>query len=420
MSDTAPLPHALIAEKSILSAMFQNPANIGRAAAEGIGMDAFHIPAHKTILEYLIKARNAGHIEEDGRISLSVLIQSAQIDSVLDRMGGPFAISEIYGYAMTTAGWSAWCDQVRECKARRIALEAAETLNGVTDSEEAINALTAALDATRRAITAKTRSMNAKDACAAFLKSYVASFENGDIPGESTGIGEIDAITGGAKPGELWVISGPSSSGKSVLMYQIESEFLGKNRVVANFSAELMAREIVGRLTTLRARVTYDAITKPRDVTKSDMKRIQTAVEEMQSTRMWIDDSSGQNLDSIFSEAERIKDIEGEVNLIVADYIQIMKGVRNKGDSREQEVASISGGLTQLATKMGCPVVAGSQETDGKTRESRAIENDADVWIQIQDEGILMKKVRNGQRDVLINLKLDGAAQRFRYFRPIE
>jgi len=416
---TTPRPHALLAEKSVLSVMFQKPGNIARAASEGITSDAFHIPAHREILAALIRSRDAGHVTSEGEIDLGILVQSAQMNGILDRMGGASDVSSIFGYAVSADGWSAWCDQIRECKARRIALEASEALSGAMDSGEAIEAAQRALDAMRGAITAKTRSVNAKQACQEFIDSYVAAYENGDLPGVSTGVGEIDAITGGMKPGELWVISGPSSSGKSVLMYQVESEFLGNGKVVANFSAELMAREIVGRLVTLRARVGYDAITTPKGVTKSEITKIQTAIKEMEQTRMWIDASAGQSLDSISSEAERIRDIEGDIDLIVVDYIQIIRGVRSKGDSREQEVASISGGLKQLAKKMGCPVITGSQENDdGKTRESRAIEQDADVWIKITSDGILMKKVRNGQREVMINLALDGAAQRFRYFQP--
>jgi replicative DNA helicase len=259
--------------------------------------------------------------------------------------------------------------------------------------------------------------VNAKQACDEFIAHYIACYENGDIPGRSTGIGEIDAITGGMKPGELWVISGPSSSGKSVLMYQIESEFLGDNRVVLNFSAELMRHEIVGRLVTLRARVDYEAITKPKEVTKAEIAKVQSAITAMRDTRMWFDASAGQSLDSITSGTEQIRDIEGEIGLIIVDYIQIIRGIRNRGDSREQEVASISGGLKQLAKKMACPVIAGSQENDdGKTRESRAIEQDADVWLKITDGGLLLKKVRNGARDQTLPLALDGAAQRFRYF----
>ena len=413
-----PRPHAPMAEKAILSCMFQEPSRIARAAAEGIDAEAFHIPAHRTMLSRLIIARDGDIMDESGRVELVTFVQSAHIDGLLDRMGGAAAIMEVYGYATSPAGWSAWCDQLRECKARRIALEAADTLAGDMDSGDAINAATDALERMKRAITAKTRSLNAKQACDEFISGYVASYENGDLPGTSTGIGEIDAITGGAKPGELWTVGGPSSSGKSVLMYQIASEFIGDGKIVAIFSAELMAREIVGRLVCLKARVTYDAITTPRDVSKSEMVKVQQAIGDMAKTRMWIDASAGQSLDTIASESERIKDIEGKVDLIVVDYIQIVRGNRNKGDSREQEVASISGGLKQLAKKMGCPVITGSQlNDDGKTRESRAIEQDSDVMMLIQDDGIKMKKVRNGQRDSLAPLTLDGSSQRFRYFQ---
>jgi replicative DNA helicase len=287
------------------------------------------------------------------------------------------------------------------------------------DSGEAIQAATDALEAMRKAITAKTRALNAKQATDDFIQSYVATYQNGDLPGKSTGIGEIDAITGGPKPGELWTVGGPSSSGKSVLMYQIGSEFLADGAVVAIFSAELMNREVVGRLVTLRARVPYQSITTPKDVTKHEMGRIQVAIGEMALTRMWIDATSGQSIDSISSESERIRDIEGGIDLIIVDYIQIIKGNRHRGDSREQEIASISGGLKQLAKKMGCPVITGSQlNDDGKTRESRAIEQDSDVLMIIEDGGIRMKKVRNGARDQVLPLALDGSAQRFRHVIP--
>jgi replicative DNA helicase len=420
MNETDPFPHAPIAEKSILSLMFRKPSNIAKAAAEGITADAFHLPGNKVILAQLVKARDAGHIDQQGEICLATFVQQAALDGTIDHMGGPANVAEVSGYAYFDGGWSAWCDQLREAKARRIALRASQTIGECCDDAgEAIKATREALDAMQQAVSAKTRSLNAKDACDEFITAYLQANENGDIPGTSSGIGEIDAVTGGLKPGELWTVGGPSSSGKSVLMYQVASEFLGSRKVVAIFSAELMAREIVGRLVTLRARVDYDAITNPRGVTKSDMTRIQIALGEMQTDQMWIDTSSGQSLDSIASESERIRDIAGNLDLIVVDYIQIIKGTRGKGDSREQEVASISGGLKQLAKKMSCPVITGSQlNDDGKVRESRAIEQDSDVLIVIENQGVRLKKVRNGQRYVQVPIALDGAKQKFRYFKP--
>jgi len=420
MTDTIQaMPHAPMAEKSILSMMFRKPAHIARAAAEGLTDDAFHLPANRILLERLIKARDMQHLTAEGEIDLTLLVQQAAMDGILDRMGGAAEVCETFNYANSCDGWSSHADQLRECKARRIAVVASQSLADALDSEEAIRTAKTTLEALQRAITAKTKAMNAKQATDDFITKYVSNAENGDIPGISTGIGEIDALTGGMKPGELWTVGGPSSSGKSVLMYQVAGEFVSGNRPVAIFSLELMTHEIIGRLITLTARVPHDSITNPKSVTKSEMVKIQNAVAEVAKSRLWIDATGGQSLDSISSEAERIRDIEGDLGLIVVDYIQICKGERQKGESREREIASISGGLKQLAKKMNCAVITGTQlNDDGKTRESRAIEQDSDILMLIQDDGILMKKNRNGKRDQTVNLALDGSAQRFRYFRP--
>jgi replicative DNA helicase len=415
------IPHAPIAEKSILSCILHDPRMLPRAAAEGIDREAFHIPAHRLILAAIRDAIDEGQMDGE-EICIATLVQRAALEGNLASMGGPAAIAEIAGYAFSPAGWSQWCEILRECKTRRIAIQAADSLGEAVDAEDAIKRATDALEAMRGAFTAKTRSVRSRDACADFIQRYQASYE-GDptAAGVPTGIGEIDAITGGAKPGELWVVGGPSSSGKSALMYQIGAEFLGQGKTVAIFSAELMAHEIIGRIVCLRARVPYSVITTPTEgeVTKIDLDRVQRAVREVSTMPLWLDASGNQSIDTIAGECERIRDIEGRLDLIVADYIQIIKGRRERGDSREQEIASISGGLKQLAKAMGCPVLSGTQLNDnGQTRESRAIEQDADVLMLISDAGLKMHKVRNGKRGEVLPLELDGANQRFRYFQP--
>jgi replicative DNA helicase len=410
------LPHAVMAEKSILSVMFRDPRNIARASAEGLTAESFYLPAHQELLSRIIMARDAEAFTDDGEIDIGILIQSAHMDGALDRIGGPSEVYSIATYAIGLSGWTAWGDQMRECQARRIALAASKAISEAQDSGEAMQAAQDALDAMRRTVTAKTRAMNAKQAGDDFLRQYIASFDAGDIPGDSTGIEEIDQVTGGMRKGELWTIGGKSSSGKSVLMFQMASGMVMAGKPVAIFSLELMPHEIIGRLVTLAAKVRHDAITKPKTVNKSEMGKIKMAVETLQESKLWIDASASQTLDTIVSEAERIRDIEGDLSLIVVDYIQIVTGNRNKGESREQEIARVSGGLKQLAKRMGCPVITGSQLNEqGQTRESRAVEQDSDALLIIEDGSILLKKVRNGERGSSINLALDGSAQRFRY-----
>jgi replicative DNA helicase len=87
-----------------------------------------------------------------------------------------------------------------------------------------------------------------------------------------------------------------------------------------------------------------------------------------------------------------------------------------QGKSREQEVAEISRGLKKMAKQHGCPVITASQlNEEGRTRESRAIVNDADVLLTIdpEDEKVVISKNREGERGVGLNLRMNGQYQRF-------
>ena len=201
-----------------------------------------------------------------------------------------------------------------------------------------------------------------------------------------------------------------------MLMLQIGAEFISRMETVAVFSLEMMDHEIIGRLVSVLGRVDYGTITQPRTAVKGDMQRIQRGVGQLIDSKLWIDSSAGQTIESIQTEAERIRDVSGSLSLVVVDYLQLIRGFRSKGETREEEIARVSGGLKQLAKRLGCPVISASQLNEqGQTRESRAIEQDADALLFIVDDGIKVGKLRNGQRNDLLPLYLDGAGQRFTY-----
>lgn len=417
MDELDPYPHAPIAEKSILSWMFRKPENIARASAEGIDAECFHIPAHREILLQLVRSRDEGHLTDSGEIDISTFCQDADLKGTLQRMGGPAAVFEISGYALSFAGWNTWAEQLRDCKARRIGRDGVAGISEANTAEEAIQRTTDALERMRKAFTPKARSISAKQAADAFLTNFETCYKSGDLPGTSTGIAEIDALTGGMKGGELWTFGGASSSGKSVLLYQIAAQFIGEGKVVAVFSMELAAYEIMGRLLALFTRVPYRSITHPREAKKHELERIKAGLDTLSKTSLWVDATGCQTLDTIIAESDRIRDIHGKLDLIVVDYVQIMTAQRGRNETREQEIARNSGGLKQLAKRLECPVITGSQLNDnGKTRESRAIEQDSDALLLITEEGLLMKKVRNGERGGVIPIILDGSEQRFRHF----
>lgn len=409
--DLRPEPAATMAEKALLSCMMQEPAQfIARGLAAGLGADSFSTPAMRELFRAVVDDFHA-----HGDLDLTAFVQRRQTEGILQRMGGPSQVTEVFSYSLTFTGWNQWIDQVKEAHAHRIARDTARRLLESENSTEAAAEISAALDAIRKAAEGPRRSVAAKDAARDFLTQLEADHKAGTFPGAETGLMQLDLVSGGMRPGEFWVIAGRPSRGKSVAMIQIAAEFLTRGENVAIFSLEMMAREVIGRLVTVLGRVNFGAITQPRSATTADLDRIKTAVATLaRDLHLWIDATAGQSLETIRAEAQRLRDTHGGLALVVVDYLQLIRGGRSKNESREEEIARVSGGLKQLAKELKCPVLSASQLNEaGQTRESRAIEQDADALLFITEDGIKVGKLRNGPRNDVLPLFLDGSGQRF-------
>jgi len=406
-----PEPSAIMAEKALLSCMIREPAQfIARGIAEGLCDDSFSTPATRIFFRSIVDDFHA-----HGDLDLTAFVQRRHTEGTLQRMGGPSQVTDIYTYAATGHAWQQWLDQVKEAHALRLALGCARRLSEIESSADAVAEVTDALEAIRKAAEGPRRSVAAKDAAREFLAQLEADHKAGAFPGAETGLVQLDLVSGGMRPGEFWVIAGRPSRGKSVVMIQIAAGFLTRGENVAIFSLEMMAREVIGRLVTVLGRVNYQAITQPRNATAADLSRIHGAVEKLaRDLHLWIDPTAGQSLETIRAEAQRLRDMHGGLALVVVDYLQLIRGGRTKNETREEEIARVSGGLKQLAKELRCPVLSASQLNEaGQTRESRAIEQDADALLFIGDDGIKIGKLRNGPRNDVLPLFLNGEAQRF-------
>lgn len=405
-----PPPAAPMAEKAILSCMMYEPARfIARASAEGITEESFSTPAHRDFFRSIIS-----DFHRAGSLDLIAFTQDRHREGTLDTMGGAAAVSEVYSYAVSTDGWTHWVSQAKEAQALRTAQEAAHNLHEATTSEEAIAEASSALDAIRKAAQSPRRSMTAREAGEEFMAALLADHEAGTIPGAPTGIHELDDASGGMKAGQLWVIAGHTSRGKSVLMLQIAADFLARGKRVAVFTLELMAHEVFGRLVSVLGRVNFQSITKPATARKYELEKIQSTTGTLMECELYLDPAETPTIETIRAEAQRIRDATGSLDLIAVDYLQLIEGTRHRNDTRESEIAKVSRGLKRLAKELNCPVITASQlNDDGKTRESRAIVQDADALIFITEDGLKIGKMRNGPRDAVLPLFLDGAMQRF-------
>lgn len=404
------MPSSEQSEKAVVCCMLRHAEFYSRGRAEGIDAAALHFPAPRIVFESIGQMVR----DEAGEVDLITLYNHLNEIGLLERAGGMSEVADIYSYVTSPAGWSQWCATLREMKTRRIALESSVRMAAAQDSEEAIQEAKATLEALTKAASGARRSVTSKAASEAFLDRFKSDHESGTIPGRSTGIHPLDLVSGGMRPGEFWVVGGKPSRGKSVFMLQIAAEFISRDEPVAVFSLEMMAHEIIARLVSVSGRVNYGHLTQPRSCTREDLGRIRNTVGKLATAPFWIDSSAGQNVDTIQAESERIRDTHGSLSLVVVDYLQLIRGGRGRNESREEEIARVSGSLKQMAKSLNCPVLSASQlNENGQTRESRAIEQDADALLFIVEDGIKIGKLRNGRRDDVLPLYLHGDQQKF-------
>lgn len=245
------------------------------------------------------------------------------------------------------------------------------------------------------------------------------------ILGLSTGLIDLDRYTDGLSPGELIVPSAFPSVGKtSLLMNMVENIVLVQNRPALVFSLEMTAESLVTRFLCSNSRVNLKRITGGY-VVDSDFPRLVSAAGRISKAKLYIIDDLD-SISQIRAESRRMRQQFG-IEMIGVDYIQRVKGSVSKNSNREQEVASVSSGLKDIATELKIPVVAPSQlNDDGKLRESRAIGQDADqVWElrrqkptaeddpESESVDLWIQKNRNGDRGVKVQLTFLKAITRF-------
>jgi replicative DNA helicase len=213
--------------------------------------------------------------------------------------------------------------------------------------------------------------------------------------GISTGYEELDRMSNGLKPGEMFVIAARPSMGKTSLMMNIvEHVCIDQSKPSLIFSCEMSSFQIVQRLVFSRAKFALSKLTRGYAPDKGDLTRIQRAAMEVSNARMFIDDTPGITINEVRAKARRKKRDEG-LEFIAIDYLQLMKSrTKQAENSREREIAEISAGIKGLAKELQVPIVIlaqlnrGPETRSGKSvgvprmsdlRESGSIEQDADM-----------------------------------------
>jgi len=242
----------------------------------------------------------------------------------------------------------------------------------------------------------------------------------GQLTGLSTGFTRLDEMTAGLQKGDLIVIAGRPSMGKTTFALNIaeNAAFGPKKARVGVFSMEMSREQLAFRMVSSLGRVDQTRL-RIGNVDDEEWTRITMAIEMMKNSNIHIDDTGALSPTEVRARARRLKREHG-LDLIVLDYLQLMQ-VPGMKENRATEISEISRSLKALAKELAVPVIALSQlnrsveqRTDKKPvssdlRESGAIEQDADVIMMIYREEVYDKNsTRKGIADIIITKQRNG------------
>ena len=250
------------------------------------------------------------------------------------------------------------------------------------------------------------------------------SHSTSEITGISTGFSDMDDMTAGLQRGELIIVAGRPSMGKTTLAMNIaENAAIGSQVPTAIFSMEMSAEQLSFRMIGSIGRVNQSRLRNGK-VSDEDWSRIDSAVSMMSNAPIFIDDSGALTPTEVRARARRLKREHG-LGLIIVDYLQLMQ-VTGTTENRATEISEISRSLKALAKELDVPVIALSQlnrsveqRQDKKPvmsdlRESGAIEQDADLIVFIYREEVYEPDTpRKGIADIIIGKQRNGPTGEF-------
>ena len=241
-----------------------------------------------------------------------------------------------------------------------------------------------------------------------------------DVTGVPTGFTDLDRMTSGLQPGDLVIVAGRPSMGKTSLALNMgEHVALETGMPVGIFSMEMGASQLVMRMLGSVGKLDQHKVRTGR-LADEDWRKLTDAVGRLNDAPIHIDETAALNALELRARARRLHRQYGKLGLIVVDYLQLMSA-SSQGENRATEISEISRGLKALAKELNVPVVALSQlnrsleqrpnkrPVMSDLRESGAIEQDADLILFIyRDEVYNPDSPDKGKAEVIIGKQRNG------------
>jgi len=417
-------PHSIEAEQALLGALLIDNQAFDRVA-DLVAAEDFYRDDHRRIWRHIVRLIDASRPAD-----VVTIAESIDASEDKDKTGGAGYLAALAQNTPSSINVRRYAELVRERSVQRrlaqVATEIAESALALAGKE--VGQL---LDEAESKIFQIAESGTRKDQGLLGIKPVLARvFEKldhlhsqanpSDVTGVPTGYLKLDEMTSGLQGGDLIIIAGRPSMGKTALALNIaEHVAVGNGLPVAIFSMEMSSSQLATRMLGSIARVDQHKMRTGR-ISDKEWSDLTEAMAKLHDTPIYIDESGALTALEVRARARRLKREFSKLGLVVIDYLQLM-AASSQGENRATEISEISRSLKAMAKELDAPVIALSQlnraleQRPNKRpqmadlRESGAIEQDADLILAIyRDEVYNPESPEKGTAEVNILKQRNG------------
>ena len=391
--DPAPLPHSIEAEQAIIGSLLFNNDIYDHVGGMVKG-EHFYDPVHGRLFnEIAVQFQKNAHVSP---ITLGIALEK---DEGFIDLGGRSYLSNLASAVSSVAGIKDYARTVYDMALRRGIISIGEDMAERARAGSSVDAGDYIAEA-----EADLYGLQGGDGAGGQFQGFVVSAtdaikqisaaysRDATLAGLSTGLDDLDAITGGLQKSDLLILAGRPSMGKTALATNIAFHVAKTHATtggrVGFFSLEMSSEQLAGRILSESTGVQSYRL-RSGNISEDEFRNVIVAAQELKDCPLFIDDTPALPINQLATRARRLQRTHG-LDLLVVDYLQLVRPVKSS-DNRVNEVSAITQGLKAIAKELDIPVIALSQlsrkvedRADKKPqladlRESGSIEQDADI-----------------------------------------
>lgn len=360
-------PQCLDLEEAVLGAIMIEKHFV-KKILNILPIEAFYVDRHQKIFQAI------GQLETQGSpVDILTVTDKLRASGSLDLCGGPYYITQLTSRVASAANSEMHAYIILQTYIKRlIILHGTKAIaDAYTDTEDVFDikdGIAKALQTIDQLISSKKK-IDYPEAVNSMIANIEALADAEElVVGVETGFKHQDKITSGRCGGELGIIAARPSMGKTAYMLQEVINIASQGIPVGVISLETTCVKLLNRMLANMAMIDLDKIRRPGLLTKADRERIQEVKPRLAGLPIKISDVPAMHYREVHSQVG-IWVFENKIQAVYVDYLQLMRGDKEKNGSRQQEVGSISRGLKSIAKDYDIPVIALSQV--GRATEQR-------------------------------------------------